>query len=330
MNLIDEDWIPVRDMDGAVRRVSISTTLIEASSFRDISHASPLVIVAIHRLAGFAILQRVFGASRLEDRARWGQAGRFPPEALNAYFDRYRDRFNLFDLQRPFLQVADMTPEMSSRPWTALAAASASGNNKTLFDHSLDDAPAVLDVHDAALVLLAAQATALGGGRSAFQYTSHAPSATASLVLVEGDNLFKTLLLNLIGQTVAQHQQDIAIWEREVPLSVERMRSGPELAYRGIARNLFTACALDPVVFRGRQRVSTHGRCGLGRTNRQQARARHRSDGRVPHRSGAWLAVAVARSGKGLLARLRCIASEARWQWLATAAGCAAGNSIDA
>ncbi len=235
MNLIVEDWIPVRDMEGVVRRVSMSTALTQAGSFRDISHASPLVIVAIHRIA-LAILQRVFGASTLEDRARWGQSGRFPPEALNAYFDRYRDRFNLFDLHRPFLQVADMTPEMSSRPWTALAAASASGNNKTLFDHSLDNTPAVLDAHDAALVLLAAQGTALGGGRSAFQYTSHAPSATASLVLVEGDNLFKTLLLNLIGQTGAQHQQDIAIWEREVPLSVEHMRSGPELAYRGIAQ----------------------------------------------------------------------------------------------
>lgn len=235
LNLLENNFLPVIDVLGATRRVSVKAALSLGSNVRAIHSSSPLAVIAAHRLL-LAILQRVFGASTLEDRARWWQTGRFPPEALNAYFDRYRDRFNLFDLQRPFLQVADMTPEMSSRPWTALAAASASGNNKTLFDHGLDDAPAALDAHDAALVLLAAQATALGGGRSAFQYTSHAPSATASLVLVEGDNLFKTLLLNLIGQTVAQHQQDIAIWEREVPLRVEHMRSGPELAYRGIAQ----------------------------------------------------------------------------------------------
>jgi hypothetical protein len=65
-------------MEGVVRRVSMSTALTQAGSFRDISHASPLVIVAIHRIALASSSES--SALRLEDRARWGQSSRFRPK----------------------------------------------------------------------------------------------------------------------------------------------------------------------------------------------------------------------------------------------------------
>lgn len=235
MNILSNAFLPVVDRCGGLRRVSLGAALSTAANFSAIHHPSPLVTVASYRLL-LAVLQRVFGAQVAEHGAAWWEAGRFPAQPLNDYFARWGQRFALFDAERPFLQVADLSPEVSRRPWTALAAEKASGNNKTLFDHAVDAQPDPLPVADAALYLLAAQAMTLGGGRSAFQYTAHAPSATAVLSLITGDSLFQTLLLNLVPQSQAQHALDQATWEREAPLTAAHMQAGPAVGYRGPAQ----------------------------------------------------------------------------------------------
>ncbi|MBS3896244.1 type I-E CRISPR-associated protein Cse1/CasA [Silanimonas sp.] len=235
MNISTDAFLPVVDRFGTSRRVSLGAALSAAGNFGAIHHPSPLVTVACYRLL-LAVLQRVFGADVAEHGASWWVAGRFPPEPLNAYFEEWGAHFDLFDARRPFLQVVDLPPELSRRPWTALAAEKSSGNNKTLFDHALDADPEPLPAADAALYLLAAQAMALGGGRSAFQYTAHAPAATAVLALITGENLFQTLLLNLLPQSRAEHERDVTTWERGGALTVEHMQGGPTVGYRGPAQ----------------------------------------------------------------------------------------------
>jgi CRISPR system Cascade subunit CasA len=56
-NLIDEDWIPVRFLDGRRLELGVRRTLQRASEIAEIEHPSPLVAVALHRTL-LAILYR--------------------------------------------------------------------------------------------------------------------------------------------------------------------------------------------------------------------------------------------------------------------------------
>lgn len=233
-NLVGQSFIPALQ-HGRLLQLSLRETLLQSAQIAELSHPSPLITVALHRLL-LAVLQRIFGADPLSAQANWCRDGNFPAARIDAYLDRWRDRFDLFDAERPFLQLADFSIELSRRPVTALLPEAVSGNNKTLFDHSLDRAPAALDPAAAALALLVSQCFALGGGRTAFQYSSHAPSATAALFLAQGENLFETLLLNLMPQSAAEHAADRASWERERPWRTDEMRNGYKLAYAGPAQ----------------------------------------------------------------------------------------------
>lgn len=233
-NLIHEPFIPTLSLTGQVRLVSISEALTNASSYRTVRHASPLVTVAIHRLL-LAILQRIFGAHPTPDQAEWWREGRFPADSINTYFARWQSHFDLFNPERPFLQVPDFSLEISKRPWTALAAELSSGNNKLLFDHSLDDEPKLLAPAQAAQLLLACQCFSLSH-RTVFKYAANAPSASAALIMAEGQNLFETLVLNLLPQVQSEHRRDVAIWEREQPLRVADLRLGRTEGFRGPAQ----------------------------------------------------------------------------------------------
>lgn len=233
-NLIDQPFIVVLE-NGTPVPCSLRQVLLNAHRYTEISHPSPLACMALLRLT-LAVLQRIFGAEPPSVQLLWWRDGHFPADSINTYLDRWLHRFNLFDTQQPILQLADFTLEQSRRPITALLAEAASGNNKLLFDHSRDETPPALDASAAAIALVAAQCFALGGGRSAFQYTAHAPSATAILFAAQGDNLFQTLLLNLAPQSAAEHKADLASWEREQPLRVEDMRNGCRFFYTGPAQ----------------------------------------------------------------------------------------------
>lgn len=234
-DLVDRPFIPAQTRTGHPTRLSIREALCGADNYLTIQHPSPLVTIALHRLL-LAILQRTFGFGSLSTQSEWWGEREFPKATLDTYLNRWRSRFDLFDVDHPFLQVPDFGAESSRRPWTALVAELASGNNKLLFDHSLDDAPQSLDPATAAQRLIAAQCCALGGGRSAFQYTAHAPSATAAMILVQGETLFETLLLNLIPQGKKEHAADIAMWEREQPLRVADLQPGRREGFRGPAQ----------------------------------------------------------------------------------------------
>src|SRR5208337_2892458 len=95
---------------------------------------SPLVLIALHRLL-LAILHRNFGPESLEVWKKLWQRGRWDEKPLSDYFNRWRHRFDLFDSERPFYQVARME-DANKHPVHLLALEASAGNNPTLFDHS--------------------------------------------------------------------------------------------------------------------------------------------------------------------------------------------------
>jgi CRISPR system Cascade subunit CasA len=206
-NLIDEAWIPCIDAEGEHIECGIRDALLWAHELREIRDDSPLITVALHRLL-LAILYRVHDGPR--DFRSWTvlyTKGAFESDAMRAYFSKWHDRFDLLGKERPFYQMAQLeTRELS--PITRLATECASGNNPTLFDHSVDQLGVEWEPSKAARWLVACQAFALGFGRSgtaringtdeAIPYSADAIALRGMNVWLQGANLFDTLMINLI------------------------------------------------------------------------------------------------------------------------------------
>src|SRR5581483_3989392 len=104
-DLIDEPWLPCVRPDGAAVELGLRQALAGAHELGELYDPSPLVTVALHRLL-LAILHRAYRGPAVPAawRAIWN-AGRFDPAVIDAYLDRWRHRFDLFDPERPFYQV---------------------------------------------------------------------------------------------------------------------------------------------------------------------------------------------------------------------------------
>ena len=201
-NLLEEPWIPCIMLDGRMEQLSLRDTLVQAHTIREIYTDSPLTVAALHRLL-LAVLHRVFGP---RDRHVWvdlwnNAQGRWDTAKLDEYLHSWHSRFYLFDEQHPFYQVATLPPTVKpdSKPIGVLATQIASGHNVTLFSHHVDQEPERLPVAEAARRVITAQAYALGGGQSGIpgENFRHAPCAKGALFLVQGENLFQTLLLSM-------------------------------------------------------------------------------------------------------------------------------------
>ena len=224
-NLLTEPWIPVRPIhEAGVQLVGIREALARAHEFTGIEDASPLQTVAMYRLL-LAVLHRALkGPTNLRQVKGWWEGG-FPPEALDAYFERFGPRFELFG-ESPFMQVADLPLDGFQQSWERLGAEVGSGNTTMLFNTSRRSGhqPAHLDEAAAARRLLEHQTFALGGLTKKFTTSAlGAPSATSAMIMMRGENLRETLCLNLVVYTQGT-ELDLPPWELDTPLDTPQMK----------------------------------------------------------------------------------------------------------
>lgn len=132
-NLIDEAWIPVRKLSGERVELGIRDTLIQATHIATIEDASPLVTASLHRFLLAVLYRALEGPTDIDQAKAWFRSG-LPAERIDAYLERWRDRFWLFDETHPFFQIPDFEPN-AWRAWTVLAAEHNADNAKVLFDH---------------------------------------------------------------------------------------------------------------------------------------------------------------------------------------------------
>ena len=219
-NLIREPWICCVSVDG--RPVGLAEALASAPRISEITDESPLVVAALPRLL-LAILHRNFGP---RDSEAWGdlwKRRRFPSEVLEAYWEKWESRFDLFDDTHPFYQSATITERDGPRTTGIIEFHRSSGGNATLADHTTDDQSPVMTPAEAARALTSHQTFALGGSASylkswekpAERYASDSPSARGAVCLLRGANLFETLMLNLAEYDPAAHLNDLPSWERD-------------------------------------------------------------------------------------------------------------------
>lgn len=240
-NLVHEAWIPCLRPDATVKYESILGTLAKASEHVEVRDPSPLVTVALHRLL-LAVLHRVFGPDSPEAWASLWQngCGRFDSGKLEAYLRNpaIGSRFDLFDDTHPFYQTASLPlgavqpktgrPKFVKPTWQ-MAHELAYSDNMNLFAHFTENDWTVQPADQAARWLVAFQSFALGGlitteeGKKAQDGSADAGQLVKSaVVLAKGDNLFQTLMLNLVHYSAEdeapfafQAHADRPAWERD-------------------------------------------------------------------------------------------------------------------
>ncbi len=239
-NLVDAGWIPCVTDSGTVEFCGVFGALVRAHEFKELRDGSPLVTVALHRLL-LAVLHRVFGPATPDAWADLWKAEHFPGESLEGYLrgPLYR-RFDLFDEQRPFYQTAslplgDIDVKRGGRPkyvkpvWQ-MAHELAYSDSMNLFAHFTEEDWEMRPPGEAARWLVAYQAFALGGRitfakgeNSDTEGSADAGQLTKSaVVLVRGDNVFQTLMLNLVQYNAEEDkpfsfkaERDRPAWERD-------------------------------------------------------------------------------------------------------------------
>lgn len=235
-NLLDEHWIPVVFIDGRSGDVSIKELFEKAHQILRLNAPFPQTNAAVMHLL-LAIMHRVFGPADKQAWKRLWVAGQVDIPTLQRYFNATRDRFYLFDPEKPFFQIRH--PDVEEKPIQAVNQMIGGGDTFTLFDHTLDDDEVRLTPADAALMLLTLQKFGLAGlchPQKKLVYKD-APCSRAAVFLVEGDNLYQTLVLNLVqyDKTTPILSQstrpDLPVWEQDDPYSPRHVQPDGYLDY---------------------------------------------------------------------------------------------------
>lgn len=208
-NLIEDPWIPI-SRHGTVDLVSLRTALVDSHQIDGLALAPATLMIAVFRQTLLALVLDAVGHPN--DARSWAERrsrGAFDGEALEAYFERYRDRFNLFDEVAPFAQVAGLhTAKNEVKPSSLLVPSMPTGNNVPLFGTRTEDDPPALCWPDAAAWLLHTQCWDTAGiksgvvgdpqvknGKTTGNQTG--PLGSLGVIVPTGRTLFETLLLNL-------------------------------------------------------------------------------------------------------------------------------------
>lgn len=193
-DLVSEPWLPATMTDGTTTELGLRDFFARAHEARGLNEPSPLTYTAVMRYL-LAILHRAIdGPEDPEDWAERWRAGAFDVEEIDAYLQSWRYRFDLFDPLVPFAQTGPEVTLTDVSPVTRLFMERTSGNNPTLFDHAWDDSPPSLSAAEAARAVLTAHAYGFAGAGGKF-YNSTMIAGYS--IMLEGNTLFQTLMLNL-------------------------------------------------------------------------------------------------------------------------------------
>lgn len=208
-NLIDEAWIPVRRLDGTRVELGIGEVLRQAKDLAVIEDPSPLVTASLHRFL-LAVLYRALEGPADIDQAKVLFKAGLPVDRIDAYLERWRDRFWLFDETHPFGQNPNV-PANELEPWTKLTAEHNATSNKVLFDHTDAKMPGARSYAECARWLISTMSFSVSGGRG----YSPSPSSNGIMCIPVGINFHDTLCFCLVDQKRDVIKGDTPLWEHD-------------------------------------------------------------------------------------------------------------------
>ena len=246
-NLIDEPWIRVMDSNCNVSEVSLKDAILNAHNYKSLSGELSTQDIAVMRLM-LAVLHTVFSRADengnecpLEDneeeavdrwKALW-KKGRFSEKAIDDYFEKWHERFWLFHPERPFGQVAGLTIGTDYDAPKLNGEISESSNKVRFFSMYSGNEKSSLTYPQAARWLLYLNAYDDTSSKPTKEGKAKAGGSLPSpgvgwlgklgLIYITGNNLFETLMLNLImiNENIVQGSQN-PLWEQEKVSAAER------------------------------------------------------------------------------------------------------------
>ena len=199
-DVMREPWIGCLGLDGEKRCLSIWELLLHAQELQEVVDISPLQEYGIYRLLTVLVMDmcRPQGKSDLEELL---DAGHFEEAQLSAYVaecEKEGPCFDLFDPIHPFLQDAyeERYDKGKVRPVSRLFYELPSGGTHMHFTHQREDAH-VFTYAQCARMLCAVQVFSTAGTH----LLSGINGAPPYYVLIRGENLYQTLILNCIPKT---------------------------------------------------------------------------------------------------------------------------------
>lgn len=241
-NLLDEPWIRVMTENCTVVERSLMQVLLNSHRYQRLAGELPTQNVALLRLL-LAILQTVFYRvdpegedDPIEDRAaairRWQalwNAGRFPVQPIRTYLETWKDRFWLFHPEHPFYQVPAAAVGTKFKASKLNGELSESAHKTRLFPLRDGEEKETLSYAEAARWLVT-----LIGFDDSTSTKKETGTGTGWLgdrvnVYAIGENLFETLMLNLVFLKDGRYvwAENMPAWEqptmttakkREIPL----------------------------------------------------------------------------------------------------------------
>lgn len=192
-DLVSEPWVPVQT-EGELVEVSLSELFERPTEFRDLAVSFGPERMALTRILVAVVMS---AAERpVDDNAKlsWLQDPGSHASRVVEYLERWRERFDLFHPERPFMQQPVDAEHSRDLSIAALAIDWASGNNVTLFDHHYDDEPPAVSSARAARMLLTTLLYQPGGGVSYPFNRTDSPGTKPVMVIALGRNLWQTLV----------------------------------------------------------------------------------------------------------------------------------------
>ena len=260
-NLLHEPWILVKDRGGSIEEVSLTDLFRNAPRYQGLAGELPTQDIAILRLL-LAILHAVFARYDLEGEhvpidspgialQRWKELWEkqmFPLDILEEYLRHYEDRFYLFHPTRPFYQVAELGRSTEYNVAKLNGELSESNNKLRLFPQRSGSGKAGLTYQEAARWLININAY---DDTASKPMSKGLPSPGAGwlgklgLIIATGDNLYETLLLNLVFLKDGSDEpwgEEMPAWEVDEANAEERteivMPDNPSALYTLQSRRL--------------------------------------------------------------------------------------------
>jgi len=186
-------------LDGHREEVGFYQIITKAHQIRDVYAVSPLAKYALVRLF-IAFLMDMVRLDNVYDRKALLKAGSFDAGMLDNYIcecEKDGPRFDLFDKVHPFMQsVYDAQFDTSPpKPAAILFFELPSGNNHVHFDHRLETQHSI-SVLEAFQGLCSTYAFCTAGVQG---YPSSVNNTPPLFMVVEGETLFHTLVLNMLS-----------------------------------------------------------------------------------------------------------------------------------
>lgn len=197
-NVLTMPWIQVEMSNGSIKELGIKDVLLKAHSIKQVTEPSPVIEYGIQRLLVVLLMDAYFPEDT-EAIIDIFTEGAFDGKLLEGYYCKCcmkGECFDLFDERRPFLQSArdqqwdkDGEEKVAALLFHDLPA----GNNHVHFSHDMEE-DQNLSPEQCSKALCAVNVFCTSGT----QGPSSINGAPPIYVMVKGENLFETLVLNMI------------------------------------------------------------------------------------------------------------------------------------